>query len=85
MYGLEVTHGIISDPAQACARSFQNYGEKALVDPDPNPIQVFLFYDHPTVASRIHLCVNYAPWSKENRRNLSSDAPLEASSFLEVF
>ena len=64
VYGLEVTHGIIPDPAQACAQSFQNYGEKALVDPDPNPIQVFLFYDHPTVASRIHLCVNYDPWSK---------------------
>jgi STE24 endopeptidase len=64
VYGLEVTHGIIPDPAQACAQSFQNYGEKALVDPDPNPIQVFLFYDHPTVTSRIHLCVTYDPWSK---------------------
>jgi STE24 endopeptidase len=64
VYGLEVTHGIISDPGQACAESFQNYGEKALVDPDPNPVQVFLFYDHPTIASRIHLCVTYDPWSK---------------------
>jgi STE24 endopeptidase len=64
VYGLEVTHDIIPDPAQACAQSFQNYGEKALVDPDPNPIQVFLFYDHPTVTSRIHLCVTYDPWSK---------------------
>jgi STE24 endopeptidase len=64
VYGLEVTHGIIPDPAQACAQSFQNYGEKALVDPDPNPLQVFLFYDHPTVSSRIHLCVTYDPWSK---------------------
>jgi len=64
VYGLEVTHAIIPDPAQACAQSFQNYGEKALVDPDPNPIQVFLFYDHPTVTSRIHLCVTYDPWSK---------------------
>jgi STE24 endopeptidase len=64
IYGLEVTHGIIPDPAQACAQSFQNYGEKALVDPDPNPLQVFLFYDHPTVSSRIHLCVTYDPWSK---------------------
>jgi Zn-dependent protease with chaperone function len=64
VYGLEVTHGIIADPGQACAQSFQNYGEKALVDPDPNPIQVFLFYDHPTVTSRIHLCVTYDPWSK---------------------
>jgi STE24 endopeptidase len=64
VYGLEVTHDIIPDPAQACAESFQNYGEKALVDPDPNPIQVFLFYDHPTVTSRVHLCVTYDPWSK---------------------
>jgi len=64
VYGLEVTRGIISDPGQACAQSFQNFGETALVDPDPNPVQVFLFYDHPTVASRIHLCVTYDPWSK---------------------
>ena len=64
VYGLEVTHGIISDPGQACAQSFQNYGENTLVDPDPNPVQVFLFYDHPTVTSRIHLCVTYDPWSK---------------------
>ena len=64
VYGLEVTHGIISDPGQACALSFQNFGEKALVDPDPNPVQVFLFYDHPTVTSRIYLCVTYDPWSK---------------------
>jgi len=64
VYGLEVTRGIIPDPGQACAQSFQNYGETALVDPDPNPIQVFLFYDHPTVTSRIHLCVTYDPWSK---------------------
>jgi STE24 endopeptidase len=64
VYGLEVTHGIIPDPGQACAQSFQNYGETALVDPDPNPLQVFLFYDHPTVASRIRLCVTYDPWSR---------------------
>jgi STE24 endopeptidase len=64
VYGLEVTRSIISDPGQACAQSFQNYGENALVDPDPNAIQVFLFYDHPTVTSRIHLCVTYDPWSK---------------------
>jgi len=64
VYGLEVTHGILADPAQACAWSFQNYGEKVLVDPDPNPVQVFLFYDHPPVRDRVHLCVTYDPWSK---------------------
>jgi STE24 endopeptidase len=64
VYGLEVTRGIIPDPGQACAQSFQKFGEIALADPDPNPAQVFLFYDHPAIASRIHLCVTYDPWSK---------------------
>jgi Zn-dependent protease with chaperone function len=64
MYGLEVVHGIIPDPGQACAHSFQIYGEAVLVDPDPNPIQVFLFYDHPPVRDRVHLCATYDPWSR---------------------
>jgi STE24 endopeptidase len=64
VYSLEVTHGIVADPGQACARSFQKYGETVFVDPRPNPLNVFLFYDHPTVAGRIHLCATYDPWSK---------------------
>jgi Zn-dependent protease with chaperone function len=64
IYGLEVVHGIIPDPGQACAHSFQIYGEAVLVDPDPNPIQVFLFYDHPPVRDRVRLCATYDPWSK---------------------
>jgi STE24 endopeptidase len=64
VYSLEVTHGIVADPGQACALSFQNYGEKVLVDPDPNPLQVFLFFDHPPVRDRVRLCVTYDPWSK---------------------
>jgi Zn-dependent protease with chaperone function len=64
IYGLEVTHSIVADPGQACAWSFQNFGEKVLVDPNPNPLQVFLFYDHPPVRDRIRLCVTYDPWSK---------------------
>ena len=34
------------------------------VDPDPNPVNVFLFFDHPTVKHRVHLCVTYDPWSR---------------------
>jgi STE24 endopeptidase len=64
VYSLEVTHGIVPDPGQAFARSFQIYGETVLVDPDPNPVNVFLFFDHHTVADRIHLGVTYDPWSK---------------------
>jgi hypothetical protein len=59
-----VTHGLVPDAGQAFARSFQIYGETVLVDPDPSPINVLLFFDHPTVADRIHLGVTYDPWSK---------------------
>ena len=64
IYSLEVTHGIVPDPGQACAVSYQMFGEQVFVDPDPNPVNVFLFFDHPTVKHRVHLCVNYDPWSK---------------------
>ncbi len=64
IYSLEVTHGLIPDPGQSFARSFQIYGETVLVDPAPNPVNVYLFFDHPTVADRIRLGVTYDPWSK---------------------
>ncbi len=64
IYSLEVTHSVVPDPGQAFAHSFQIYGETVLVDPDPNPVDVFLFFDHPTVADRIHLGVTYDLWSK---------------------
>jgi len=64
VYSLEVTHGIVPDPGQAFAHSFQTYGETVLIDPDPHPVNVFLFFDHPTVSDRIHLGVTYDPWSK---------------------
>ena len=64
IYSLEVTHGIVADPGQECAASFQMFGEQVFVDPDPNPVNVFLFFDHPTVKQRIRLCATYDPWSK---------------------
>jgi len=64
IYSLEVTHGIVAGPGQECAASFQMFGEQVFVDPDPNPVNVFLFFDHPTVKDRVHLCVTYDPWSK---------------------
>jgi Zn-dependent protease with chaperone function len=64
VYSLEITHGIVADPGQAAAHSFQKFGESVLEDPTPNPVRVFLFFDHPTVADRVHLFVTYNPWSK---------------------
>lgn len=63
IYGLEVTHGILANPGQTLAHSFQKFGETVLMDPHPNPIQVFLFYQHPPVPDRIRLFVTYDPWS----------------------
>ena len=64
LFGLEVTHGIVRDPGQAGAASYQRFGERAFVDPDPNPIDVLLFFDHPPIASRVHFFVTYEPQSK---------------------
>jgi len=62
-YGLEVTHGLTPDSSQVAARAFQVLGEVGLSDPDPNPVNVFLFYDHPPISSRVKFCVTYNPWA----------------------
>jgi STE24 endopeptidase len=62
-YGLEVTHGLTPDSGQVAAQTFQVLGEVDLADPDPNPVQVFLFYDHPTIPDRIRFSLSYDPWA----------------------
>jgi Zn-dependent protease with chaperone function len=64
IYSIEITRGIVANPGQTAAHSFQKFGEIALEDPTPNPVRVFLFYDHPPVADRIRFFVTYDPWSK---------------------
>jgi Zn-dependent protease with chaperone function len=63
-YGLEVTHGLTPDSNQIAARAFQVMGEIGLSDPDPNPLNVFLFYDHPPISNRVRFCVAYDPWAR---------------------
>ncbi len=63
-YGLEVTHGLTPDSAQVAAQSFQILGEVDLSDPDPNPIDVFMFYSHPTIPERIRFALTFDPWSR---------------------
>ncbi len=64
VYSLEINHGIVADPGQAMASGFQKFGETVFEDPAPNPVRVFLFFDHPPVVDRVHLFVTYDPWSK---------------------
>lgn len=63
-YALEVTHGLTPDAGQVGAQSFQVLGDVSLDDPDPNPLDVFMFYDHPTIRERIRFSLSYDPWSK---------------------
>jgi len=62
-YGLEVTHGLTPDSGQVAAQAFQILGEVDLGDPDPNPVAVFLFYDHPTIPDRVRFSLTYDPWA----------------------
>jgi STE24 endopeptidase len=62
-YGLEVTHGLTPESAQVAAQAFQALGEVDLADPDPNPLDVFLFYSHPSIGDRIQFCLTYDPWA----------------------
>jgi len=64
LYGSEVTHGILPDAGQAAADSFQVEGESSLSDPDPNPLNVFLFYDHPAISDRVRFSLTYDPWAE---------------------
>ncbi len=62
-YGLEVTHGLTPDSGEVAAQAFQILGEVDLSDPAPNPVDVFLFYDHPPIAARIRYSLAYDPWA----------------------
>ena len=62
-YGLEVTHGLTPDSGQIAAQAFQVLGEVDLSDPDPNRMNVFLFYDHPPISDRVRFSLTYDPWA----------------------
>ena len=61
-YGLEVTHGLTPDSGEVAAQAFNILGDVDLADPDPSPLRIFLFYDHPAIPDRIKYSLNYDPW-----------------------
>ena len=63
-FGLEVTHGLTPDSSQVAAQAFQILGEVDLADPEPNPLDVFLYYSHPPIRDRVQFSLKYDPWSK---------------------
>jgi len=63
-YGLEVTHGLTPDSGQVAAQGFQVLGEVDLSDPEPNKVDVFLFYSHPPIPDRVQFALHYHPWDE---------------------
>jgi STE24 endopeptidase len=63
-FGLEVTHGLTPDSSQVAAQAFQILGEVDLANPEPNPLDVFLFYSHPPIGDRVQFSLTYDPWAK---------------------
>ena len=63
-FGLEVTHGLTPDSGQVAAQAFQVLGEVDLADPEPNPVDVFLFYSHPSIPDRVQFSLTYDPWAQ---------------------
>jgi len=64
IYGLEITHGVIPDSAQAAAGAFQVLGEVDLADPQPGAFIKFWLYSHPPLAERLEFARDYDPWSE---------------------
>ena len=63
IYGQEVIHGIVANPQQTAQQSFQQLGEQSLDIPNPNRLQVFWDYSHPTILDRATFARDYNPWA----------------------
>ena len=63
IYGLEVIHGIVPNPAAVMAHTFQVLGEEGLDEPDPSPLIEFWTYSHPSISERIRFSRTYDPWT----------------------
>jgi len=63
-YGLEVTHGLTPDSGQVAAQAFNILGDVDLSDPEPSPLRIILFYNHPAIPDRIQYALHYNPWAE---------------------
>jgi STE24 endopeptidase len=52
------------DSGQIGAQAFQVLGDVDLADPEPNAVNVFLFYSHPSIPDRIRFALTYNPWAR---------------------
>jgi STE24 endopeptidase len=64
VYGLELIHGIVPNPQQTAAQSFQVMGDLDLADPNPPGIITIWLYSHPPLAERLKFARDYDPWGE---------------------
>jgi len=62
IYGLEVIHGIVSNPSAVAAHSFQVLGEQGLDEPNPDAFVEFWAFTHPSISERVAFAESYDPW-----------------------
>jgi Zn-dependent protease with chaperone function len=63
-YGMEVIHGIVANPNQTAAQTFQALGENSLDYPYPSRLLIFWTYDHPAISDRLQFVLHYNPWAE---------------------
>ncbi len=68
VYGQEIIHGFVPDPAQTAARTFQALGKLDLDLPDPSPWWVWWSYGHPSISERVRFAAQYDPWQHGSPR-----------------
>ena len=62
IYGLEITHGLVSESPLTAAHSFQVMGEIGLDEPNPNHFIEFWLFSHPSTSNRLTFAQTYDPW-----------------------
>ena len=63
-YGMEVVHGIVANPNQTAAQTFQALGENSFDYPYPSRLLIFWTYDHPAIPDRVQYVLHYDPWAE---------------------
>lgn len=56
--------GLAQDSGLVAAQAFQILGDIDLADPEPNAVDIFLFYSHPPIPDGVQFPLPYDPWSK---------------------
>jgi Zn-dependent protease with chaperone function len=60
-FGLAAITGVVDDPRQAAAHTLQRLGEIDLAPPDPHPLAVLWFYNHPPLRERVRFVLGREP------------------------